>query len=433
MTFEGLRGFRDYAPPDAGARSELLRRFRSVARRAGFWELEAPSVESLELFKVKSGDEINRQLWAFQDKGGREVTLVPEATPSLARIYAARAKSEPLPVKWFTYQRSWRYEEPQEGRTREFAQFNLDILGAPGVEAEAELLATAALAMDEAGAHGLYAFRINDRELAEAIGRQLGVADLPRYFHAVDRFRKLPRGEFVRELVASGIEAARAAEWADRLESWKAGVSGPAVESFFASVTTPGASSTADGAVVRLRRLFALLDRIGLSDRVGLDPTLVRGLAYYTTTVFEAFERNADRRSLFGGGRYDHLIELFGGPPTPACGLAIGDQTLELLLRAGDRWPEGEPPLDTYVIAITAAEVDEAFEWVERLRRSGVSAECDLLGRNLSRQLREAARKRARRALLIGPQEKAKGIIVERDLATGAQRELAPGEVVRPG
>ncbi|MCI4360837.1 MAG: ATP phosphoribosyltransferase regulatory subunit, partial [Thermoplasmata archaeon] len=136
MTFAPLRGFRDYLPPDAGARSELRRRMRSVARRCGFTELETPSVESLDLFRVKSGEEISKELWAFQDKGHRDVALIAESTPSLARVFVDRAKSEPLPVKWFTFAKLWRYEEPQAGRTREFGQFNLDILGVAGVEAD---------------------------------------------------------------------------------------------------------------------------------------------------------------------------------------------------------------------------------------------------------------------------------------------------------
>ncbi|MCI4367775.1 MAG: His/Gly/Thr/Pro-type tRNA ligase C-terminal domain-containing protein, partial [Thermoplasmata archaeon] len=136
---------------------------------------------------------------------------------------------------------------------------------------------------------------------------------------------------------------------------------------------------------------------------------------------------------LFGGGRYDHLIELFGGPPTPACGLAIGDQTLELLLRGKDRWPHGEPGLDTYVVAVTPSEVPIALEITHRLRRAGLSADMDLLGRSMSRQLREADRRRARRALLIGPQEVAKGIVMERDLATGQQTERPLDSVRGPG
>ncbi len=430
MPFAPLRGFRDYLPPDAGARSELRRRLRSVARRAGYAELETPSVESLERFEAKSGEEIAKQTWTFVDKGGRSVALLSETTPSLARIFVDRAKSEPLPVKWFTISKLWRYEEPQAGRTREFGQFNLDILGAAGIEAEVDLLATAALAMDEVGAEGLYAFRLNDRILAESIGRVLGARDVDRYFRALDRSRKAPSAETDRELAASGLgeDAVRTLRTLlDRAQE-------PAAEvgSVLAAIAELSLPAEGREAVERLRRLFALGERVGLSDRLTLDPAVVRGLAYYTSTVFEAYDRKGDLRSIFGGGRYDHLVELFGGPPTPACGLAIGDQTLEILLRDHGRWPDGEPPLDTYVVAVTPAEVPLALEWVQRLRRAGVAADADLMGRSLSRQLKEAGRRKARRALILGPKELARGQVVERDLTTGAQRELPPDAVLPP-
>jgi len=195
-----LRGFRDYLPPEAGARSEILRRMRAAARRAGYVELETPSVESFELYQVKSGEGIAAQTWLFRDKGDRAVALVSETTPSLARVYVERGKSEPLPVKWFTVSKIWRYEEPQAGRTREFTQFNLDILGVPGVEAETDLLASAALVLDEVGAAGLYAFRISDRAVAEGIGRLFGATDMARFFRAVDGYRKNPPAQFEGEL-----------------------------------------------------------------------------------------------------------------------------------------------------------------------------------------------------------------------------------------
>ncbi|MCI4370590.1 MAG: ATP phosphoribosyltransferase regulatory subunit, partial [Thermoplasmata archaeon] len=163
------------------------------------------------------------------------------------------------------------------------------------------------------------------------------------------------------------------------------------------------------------------------------DPTVVRGLAYYTGIVFEAFDRKGDLRSLFGGGRYDHLVELFGGQPTPACGLAIGDQTLELLLRANGRWPEGEPPVDTYVVGTGPEVLPDVLAIVARLRKSGVSADFDPMRRSMSRQLREASRRRARRALIVGPNELARGQIVERDLTTGAQREVPRDGPEGPG
>jgi histidyl-tRNA synthetase len=432
VPFSALRGFRDYLPPDAAARAELWRRMRQVAHRCGFQELETPSVESLDLFRVKSGGEIEEQVWAFDDKGGREVALIPETTPGLARVFVERAKSEPLPVKWVTFSKLWRYEEPQAGRTREFSQVNIDILGVTGIEADVEVLATSALALDEAGAEGLYAFRVNDRQLAEAIGMRAGARDLMLFFHALDRRAKVTEREFVVELQRSGVQSEGVAVLSEMLTAAGAGVPAADAASFFARWADPPLPTPGPAGLDRLKALFARVVKLGLGDRVVFDPTVVRGLAYYTSTVFECYARKGDLRALFGGGRYDHLIELFGGPPTPAVGLAIGDQTLELLLRGAGRWPEGEPPLDTYVIAATPEFAAEAAAWVQRLRLAGIGADSDLMARSMSRQLREAARRRARRALIVGPQEAARGVVLERDLTSGAQRELRPDEVLPP-
>jgi histidyl-tRNA synthetase len=402
---------------------------RAAARRAGFVELEVPCVESFELYQRKSGEGIAAETWHFLDKGDRPVALVPEQTPSLARVFVERGKSEPLPVKWFTVSKSWRYEEPQAGRTREFLQFNLDILGVAGLEAEVDLLTTASLLLDEVGAAGLYAFRLNDRAVAEGLGRLYGAADAARFFRAVDRFRRASPQEFVGELEAAGVPPDRTGEVAELLRSAGAGIPPDRAGSFLADLASRGFDAAAREGVARLERLLALLERVGLSDRCVYDPTVVRGLAYYTSSVFEAFARGGDGRSIFGGGRYDHLIELFGGAPMPAAGLAIGDQTLEVLLRDAGRWPDGEPGLDTYVVVARPELVPEGLALVERLRRSGVSADGDLLGRSLSRQLREAARRKSRRALIVGLREASPGAVVERDLATGAQRELAAGSL----
>jgi histidyl-tRNA synthetase len=425
MSAGPLRGFRDYPPPEAGARSELRRRMRAAARRAGFQELEVPSVENFELYQTKSGAGIAAETWSFRDKGDRMVALVPEQTPSLARIFAERAPSEPLPVRWFTLAKSWRYEEPQAGRTREFAQFNLDLLGVPGVPGDADLLATVALVLDEVGAAGLYRLRVSDRAIAEGIGRRYGVKERDRFFRAIDRFRKVRPEEFERELAASGVDPGRTAELRERLGAAGDGIAPAALAPYLERLAEGGADAAEQDGIARVKELLRLLAEMGLGDRVVFDPTIVRGLAYYTSTVFEVFATTGDSRAVGGGGRYDHLIELFGGPPTPAVGLALGDQTLEILLRAGGRWPEGEPPLDRYVVAVRPELVGEALRLVEELRRAGVSAETDLLGRSMSRQLKEAARRRARRALILGLKESAPGTLVERDLATGDQREIA--------
>ncbi len=404
---------------------------RSAARRAGYQELEGPCVESFELYQAKSGEGIAAQAWMFRDKGERPVALVPETTPSIARIFVDRAKSEPMPVKWFTISKIWRYEEPQAGRTREFLQFNLDVLGVPGVAAEADLLATAALLLDEVGAGGLYAFRLNDRALSEGLGRLYGARDTPLFFRAVDGYRKVPPAQFGSELRAAGVPPEGIEELTALFARVGTGIPPSDVDRFLTELVGRGLEESARAGAERLRTLLGLLDSAGLADRVVYDPTVVRGLAYYTSTVFEAYARAGDARSVFGGGRYDHLIELFEGPPTPAVGLAIGDQTLELLLRSAGRWPEGEPPLDTYVVVANPARHPEALAIVEELRRAGVSADCDLLERSMSRQLKEAARRRSRRALIVGLKETPPGAVVERDLATGAQREVARDAVAR--
>jgi histidyl-tRNA synthetase len=426
-----LRGFKDYLPPDAGARSELRRRMRVAARRAGYSELETPSVESFELYQMKSGEGIAAQTWLFHDKGDRPVALVPETTPSLARVYVERAKSEPLPVKWFTVSKIWRYEEPQAGRLREFLQFNLDLLGVAGVEAEADLLSTAALLLDEVGAQDLYAFRINDRAIAEGVGRLFGAAESPRFFRAVDRYRDIPPAEFEGELAAVGVGPAAAKELTELFASVGRGVPPDGLEAYLDAIVARGLDAPAQAGVTRVKGLFRLLERAGLADRVVFDPTVVRGLAYYTSTVFEAYARADGGRAIFGGGRYDHLIELFEGPPTPASGLAIGEERLEILLKGAGRWPDGEPPLDTYVVVVDARLTPEAIGLVQELRRAGLSADCDLLARSMSRQLKEAARRRSRRALILGLKEAGPGAVVERDLGSGAQREIPRSEVVR--
>jgi histidyl-tRNA synthetase len=404
---------------------------RTAARRAGYSELETPCVESFELYQTKSGEGIAAETWLFHDKGDRPVALVPETTPSLARVFAERAASEPLPVKWFTVSKIWRYEEPQAGRTREFLQFNLDLIGVPGVEAEADLLATAALVLDEVGAQDLYAFRINDRAIAEGLGHLFGAGESARFFRAVDRFRKIPPAEFEGELAAVGVDAAGARDLSELFRSAGPGVPPAQLDAYLDAIVRRGLDAPAQAGVARLKALFALLERAGLGDRVVFDPTVVRGLAYYTSTVFEAYARADGGRSIFGGGRYDHLMELFDGPPTPAAGLAIGDQTLELLLRGAGRWPDGEPPLDTYVVVVDAGWTPEALGLVQELRRAGLSADCDLLARSMSRQFKEAARRRSRRALILGLKEATAGAIVERNLESGAQREIPRSEAAR--
>ena len=249
----------------------------------------------------------------------------------------------------------------------------------------------------------------------------------------MDRFRKVAPAEFESELVASGVAPGRTHELTEMFSATGTGIEPARLEQFLADLVARGLDAMAQAGLARVRSLFRFLEKVGLEDRIAFDPTVVRGLAYYTSTVFEAYARSGDGRSVFGGGRYDHLIELFGGPATPAAGLAIGDQTLELLLKGSGRWPDGEPGLDSYVVVADAALTADAMAIVEELRRAGASADCDLMGRSMSREFKEAARRRSRRALILGLKEATPGALVERDLATGVQREVSRDAVARSG
>lgn len=431
MPFQALRGFRDYLPVDASARRTIFETIRRTARRFGFEEVETPSVEALELFKVKSGEGIVQETFSFKDKGEREVTLVPEITPSVARLYTERAKIEPLPVKWFSIQRLWRYEEPQSGRTREFSQVNLDILGVPGIEADLEVLAVTRAILEEIGLGGRYVLRLSDRRLAEGLGRSLGAKESPPFFRALDRREKISANEFAGELEKAGLDEGARARLAQLLDRSAGGLEASAARALLGELTSwEGLGEEGVRAAKDLTALFDRAQGTGLEGVLLLDLSLIRGLAYYTSTVFEVWAKKGDLRALFGGGRYDRLIELFGGPSVPACGIALGDQTLELLLRESGAWPERAPGLDVYVATVDPALSPEARRWSQRLRDEGFAADYDLLTRALSRQMKEGSRRGSRWILLLGPRELEKGEVTFRNMRTGQQAAVAASEAV---
>lgn len=431
MKFQGLRGFRDYLPADAAARREVLDKVRETVRRFGFQEVDTPSVETLELFKAKSGPEIVAQTFSFTDKGGREVTLVPENTPSLARLFVERAKIEPLPVKWVGYPRLWRYEEPQSGRLREFAQVSLDIFGVPGPDAELELLLTSQAVMDAIGLAGRYLFRLNDRRLANGMGRALGVQDPGPFFRALDRRDKLPTAEFRGELERAGLNAGAVERLELLLQRCGRGVPAGEASAVLAELRGwQGMDEEGVAGLENIRRILEMAKGTGLEAILYVDPSLVRGLGYYTSTAFEAWAKEGEIRALYGGGRYDRLIELFGGPAVPACGLAMGDQTLELLLREAGRWPKEAPGLDVYVAVVDASLAPEARQWSLLLRAAGWAADYDLLGRALSKQMKEASRRSATWLVLLGPREQAQGQVTLRNMQSGQQDVVAAASLV---
>ncbi|HEY5657182.1 MAG TPA: histidine--tRNA ligase [Myxococcota bacterium] len=412
------RGTRDFYPEDLRRRTWLFDHFHAVARSFGFEEVDAPVLEHAELFTRKAGEEIVEQLYHFE-LHERRFALRGEITPSIARMVAARAGGLRLPLRWYSIPQCWRYERMTRGRRREHYQWNMDIWGEPGVTAEAELLAAIFALFDRVGlARGDARIGVNSRALLEETLRGGVLNDRPDAFPAlcvaIDKLEKIGPDAVLDLLTdAQGAialprpDAKRVVDWL-QLRDLEAA----------AGDVAPDSRALAD-----LRSLFELLDAYGLADRVDFDASIVRGLAYYTGIVFEAYDAQRKLRALCGGGRYDHLVETLGGPPIPAVGFGFGDAVIAELLNDRGLTPECPRSIDAVVFAFGAAERPSAVRLATALRGQGRSVELVLGEPKLKRALADADRAGARRFYLIGPEERARGVVAVRDLASGEQSE----------
>ena len=416
------RGTRDFYPEEMRRRNWLFDRFRRTALAFGFEEVDAPMVEHLDLFRRKAGEEIVDQLYHFT-LHDRELALRAEMTPSIARMVIARQGAMRFPIRWFTVTQNWRYERMTRGRRREHYQWNMDIWGEPGVTAEAELIAAVFALVDRLGlAPGDVRIRLNSRALLEetlraGVLKQRGEV-FPALCVAIDKLGKIGADAVVEllqdpagEIRLPAVEARRVVEWL-------------ALRDLDAAASEVGPDSQA---LAQLSRLFELLDAYGLAGRVEFDASIVRGLAYYTGIVFEAFDADRKLRALCGGGRYDRLLETLGGPAIPAVGFGFGDAVIQELLAEKGLLPELPRQLDAVVYAFGDSERPAAIRLATQLRRAGQHVELVLGDVKPKRALADADRAGARRIYLIGPDELARGESSVRDLATGEQsREPLP-------
>ena len=416
-SFAKLRGFRDFAPDDFAMRRHVLSAWRRVSRRHGFQEYDGPPLEPLALYVEKSGEEIVDQLYHFRDKGGRDVALRPEMTPSLARILAARSRRMPKPIRWFSIPQLFRYERSQRGRLREHFQLNVDVVGEAGVAADAEVLAVAIEAVRELGlTERDFVARVNDRRLFQQVLSGIGVAPEAQAgcMAVIDKAGRTNAEQRAAGLAAAGVPPGAAATLERLVERRSLDDVRQAL---------PGDEGIA-AAVEPLQELFASLDALGLGDYVEYDFTIVRGLAYYTGMVFELFDRAGRMRAICGGGRYDRLLELVGGEPLPAVGFGMGDVVLGELLRDRGLTPPAPPSCDDFMVWVTPAQRPAALRAAQRLRRSGRSVQYALRPQAVGRQLRQAARSGASRAVIVGPDEEAAASATVRDLGSGAQETV---------
>jgi len=423
--FQTLPGFRDFYPEDLAKRNHIFRIWRQTAAAYGFVEYDTPVLEPLDLYKAKSGAEIEAQLFSFTDKGKREVALRPEMTPSVCRLVGERAGSLKRPIKWFSIAEFYRYERMQKGRGRCFYQFNADIFGEAGPEAEIELIALQVQCMRAFGlTRDDFCIRLSDRNLWFHFLGSLGLdeARIGAVLGAVDKFER------------NGDEAFKGYEEAFGQidpEVKRKVLSFLAIRSFGEVESALGASGDA-AIAARLgdwRKLLGGLSAMGLAEFIQVNLGVVRGLAYYTGFVFEAFDRKGELRALAGGGRYDDLVGKLGGSELPAVGFAIGDMTFALLLDERGLAPKIAHAPDIFCVIGGEAERKAAFADINVLRSHGFGVEYSMRDLAFGKQFKAAAESGAKIALIYGSDELARGVVKLRDLGDRTEREFPAAEV----
>jgi len=419
MSQGALPGFRDFYPEQLATRNYLMSVWRDVARRYGFVEYDGPPLEPLDLYTKKSGDEIVGQLYTFTDKGDRQVALRPEMTPTLARMVAAKANAMRKPIRWFSVPQLFRYERQQKGRLREHFQLNVDIIGEASVAADAELLA---LAIDVMGTLGLtpedIRARISDRRLLTALLSHVGVKtpELPGVFSAIDKTGREARETTV-DKVAKAVSDAEARRGVERILKNSKNLDALADEFSDAPDVTEE--------IAHMREYLAFLDALGVGDWVDFDLSIVRGLAYYTGTVFELFDAKGEFRAICGGGRYDDLLSSIGGVDLPALGFGMGDVVLTELLRARDMLPPAPLGAQYWVAADDESLLPEVMTVAGRLRAKSRSVEYALKSQTLARQLKTASTAGVEYVVLLRRDDYAEGMVTLKTLADGSERSVA--------
>ncbi len=419
--YERIKGFRDFYPEAMQSRRQVMDTVEGAAKRYGFREIGTPAMEAVEMYADKSGEEIVDELYAFDDQGGREVALTPELTPTVARMFVAKQQELSKPVKWVSTRPFWRYEEPQQGRFREFYQTNVDIFGSSEPTADAEVLAVAAEALTDLGLTGDdFDFRVSHRDilggLLDSFDAEVDTHDAIR---AVDKREKVDPDEYTRLLQDAGLSHSQAMEFDDLLDT-------PA-DSLDDLVEFAGTDRVED-AVDNLTNVLDAADDFGVREYCTLSLTTARGLDYYTGVVFECFDSTGEvSRSVFGGGRYDDLIEGFGGQPTPAVGFAPGYATLSLLLQRAGVWPEEALSTDYYVLQVGDTR-DVAARIARDLRTRGHIVESDVSGRSFGAQLDYADSINAETVVIVGEQDLANDEVTLKDMESGDQTTAPVGE-----
>ncbi|MEO5627668.1 MAG: histidine--tRNA ligase [Candidatus Saccharimonadales bacterium] len=420
LSTQPYKGARDFYPEDKRLQKYMFNTMRKVVERFGYEEYDAPILESLELYAAKSGEEIvNEQTYTFTDRGDRKVAIRPEMTPTVSRMVAAKRQELPYPLRWYSIPNLWRYERPQRGRLREHWQLNVDVFGLKGLEAEHELILVADAILQEFKApRSTYEIKLNSRQLMDDIFKDYLKVDKQQAHDLaklIDRMHKTDAKVF-KETIQ---EITKSQPVYDSL-----------IDLLHAKqVRDLPAELQKHDSLKELEKLHKLLQASGLTNTV-FDITLMRGFDYYTDIVFEVFDTHPDNnRSMFGGGRYDGLVALFGVEPVPTVGFGMGDVTLQNFLETHKLLPEIASETDLYVVLVGDV-YEQAQPALKELRAKGLNLAVDSTGRKTDKQIKAADKKGLQKVVFIGEQELADQKFTLKDLKTGQTESLTLEQLV---
>lgn len=398
LSSQPYKGTRDYYPQDKRVQNYIFQTWRRVAEQYGYEEYATPLLEPLEVYAAKSGDEIvNDQTYTFMDRGGRQVAIRPEMTPSVSRLVAQRRQELAYPARLYSIANFMRYERPQRGREREFWQLNIDMFGVEGAKADAEIITMGSDMLKSFGAsESMFTIKVNNRQLIQQMMSEylgLDVLQSEQMIRLFDRRSKIEPEDFRTQALAIFDDLAAQ----DGLVKIEALIGAKTIEDLPPELLTLEA-------MAEVRQLFAILSENGIKNAV-FDITLMRGLDYYTGTVFEFFDTDPENnRSLFGGGRYDGLVGLFGAEPVSAVGIAPGLTTTELFLTSHKLLPDFHSTTEVYVVVLEGGR-KAADELARELRAEGVKVELDITDRKTDKQIKTAIKKDIPFIVFVGSKE----------------------------
>jgi histidyl-tRNA synthetase len=417
LSTQPYKGARDFYPEDKRIQKYMFSTMRKVVEGFGYEEYDAPILEPLDLYLAKTGAEIvNEQTYVFTDRGGREVVIRPEMTPTVSRMVAAKRQELPYPIRWYSIPNLWRYERPQRGRLREHWQLNVDLFGIEGLKAEYEIILIADNIFKAFNAkRDMYTIKINSRKLTDFVLREfMGLDEVEAYSMSklIDRMNKIDRAAFIVQAEAICGPTEREGGAVEKLLDFLG------AERF----TALAPEIQQHQSIKELQTLLLQLEAAGLTN-VKFDASLMRGFDYYTDIVFEVDDTNPENnRSMFGGGRYDGLVGLFGVEPVPTVGFGMGDVTLQNFIQDHGLMPKLMPETDVYVVLIGDV-FDDAQKAIAELRSNRVKVAVDISDRKPDKQIRTADKKGIHYVLTIGPEEIATGQYPLKNLLTGVEEK----------